>query len=1007
MFGKLRNIIIVIVVAVILALPATVWANEEHPPPASSDGQITAPNITGVNPDPEPEEGNLSEIDAFGSVQQQSIGVPVSSETPPLMDVALQPSMESVGMTHDLAVPMRFQDSLDVSCGVQALGMAMDYLVLGEGQGAAPRSEELLTVLSDGGLVYEWGTGIEELAYLARQQGYTGSYSFHDWTLGQVRAQLDQGRPVVVSLGTNGEGNPGHFVTVTGISEDGQWVSYNDPAEGKITVPVSEFLMEWSWQGYAGVVTQREALASEADPMLPVMGMFGALSALTVIASQQPWRKDVVAKVAAMQDVLSDPERLGIGGRRRRGRRRRRRARRPRRPRRPARRPRRRRVVRPRRKPRVSAAQRRAQSRRRAAAASRARAQAAARRRAQAAARARAHAAARRRAKAEARRRAAAEAQRREQARRQAALLEAKRRKEAEARRKAQEEARRRAEEKARREEQARRQAALLEAQRKAEAKAKAEEEARRRAATALLAEQEMARNAVLAEKERAEILKRDARRSTVVDQRSVPMGLLKFLRPEDQLAVQGKYGKLRPPSAETMQKVAQVPAFEPNFSVSNAESEMPCDVSQRPPIISPSIWDQLSQEDRTMIATEYAHVGYLRWEQIEAWFSKYKGVAEFGLSLVPFLGDGFGLFRQGINKANGEKVDRLDLTLSIVGLIMDLPLDGVAGDLAVATLKGLSASLSPAFRDVLAEALEFGIKNPGELSAILLGVKQLVTNKRLVATLADHPDALGELARLGSEAVDLLIKNVKNPEDIVPLINRYGKKVVEALDNGFIRVGKENVEELAQELAEATGKKVWSSAISGAIYVQESAPEAIDAAKQLVDLVKSGTASDDQIQAALKKLSEITTHGSSDRLVLGSFAGDCDGYIQEALDSGGNFFDVGDDVWDILNKNEVDFFKLNEQVVRNQIASGGSIEYTLRGITDKQIPIELSAIEILRSSGGSEDAVEAVAKLLDPEKRKFPYRMKEVRLLIQNGYDFKMVGNTIYWTKDLMNFVP
>ncbi len=307
MFEKTRYLIVLMTLFFLLAVPVVVCAADDQPPtPPPPDfggnegGRITAPDITGVNPDPEPEEGELSEIDASGSVQQQLVAVPVSSEAPPLMDIAPQTGAASPVLAYSLGVPMRYQESVDVSCGVQALGMAMDYLALGEGQETAPKSEQLLTAISDEGLLYEWGTGVEELAYLARGQGYAGSYSFHDWTLAQMQEQLQQGRPVVVSLGINGEGQPGHFVTVTGISEDGQWVSYNDPAEGKMTVPVSEFLVEWSWQGYAGVVTQREALAAEADPMLPVMGMFSALSALTVIASQQPWRRDVVSKVTAM-----------------------------------------------------------------------------------------------------------------------------------------------------------------------------------------------------------------------------------------------------------------------------------------------------------------------------------------------------------------------------------------------------------------------------------------------------------------------------------------------------------------------------------------------------------------------------------------------------------------------------------------------------------------------------------------------------------------------------------
>ena len=293
-----KKLVWLVLVALMLLIPMGASAAEEPPPTPQPDGRITPPDITGVNPDPEPKEGQLSEIEAAGSVQQQAVGVPVSSEAPALLEVAPNASAKPPGMANYLAVPMRYQDastglstsastglSTSVSCGVQALGMAMDYLNMGAGQGAAPQSKELLTALSKGGLLHEWGTGVEELAYIARQLGYAGSYSFHKWSLAQLQEQLAQGKPVVVSLGVNGQGKPGHFVTVTGISDDGQRVSYNDPAKGKVTVPTSEFMVHWSWQGYSGMVTQRGALVKKADPMLPVMGMFSALSAMTVMFS--------------------------------------------------------------------------------------------------------------------------------------------------------------------------------------------------------------------------------------------------------------------------------------------------------------------------------------------------------------------------------------------------------------------------------------------------------------------------------------------------------------------------------------------------------------------------------------------------------------------------------------------------------------------------------------------------------------------------------------------------
>jgi len=103
---------------IVLVVPVVVYAADEGPPTPEPGGRITAPDITGVNPDPEPEEGQLSEIEASGSVQQQSMSVPVSSEAPPLKDISLQTGDASPVLANSLVVPMRHQDSLDASCGV-------------------------------------------------------------------------------------------------------------------------------------------------------------------------------------------------------------------------------------------------------------------------------------------------------------------------------------------------------------------------------------------------------------------------------------------------------------------------------------------------------------------------------------------------------------------------------------------------------------------------------------------------------------------------------------------------------------------------------------------------------------------------------------------------------------------------------------------------------------------------------------------------------------------------
>ncbi len=186
-----------------------------------------------------------------------------------------------------LPVPMRYQDpadGTDVSCGLQALGMALDGL-----GGSAPTSASMADLLGRAGMLYEYGTGVEELAFAAQSFGYVGSLPFHGATLVDLRSQLDLGHPVVVALGTSGEGRPGHFVTVTGLSADGQWISFNDPSLGPQTLPIDEFLRLWELQGNSGVIVAQEPpLAPDGVPV-DAMPWVALMAGVMALVSTTPW----------------------------------------------------------------------------------------------------------------------------------------------------------------------------------------------------------------------------------------------------------------------------------------------------------------------------------------------------------------------------------------------------------------------------------------------------------------------------------------------------------------------------------------------------------------------------------------------------------------------------------------------------------------------------------------------------------------------------------------------
>jgi hypothetical protein len=295
------------------AVPADVRAEGEGP---DGPAPVKPPPITGLNTGVTRSEGEEGEIDPSGSLRETGIEVPLWSEPPPYVEVD-PPVVESAPVpVRSLAVPRRYQDPGDVTCGAAALGMALEFASLGEGT-SPPSTDVLVEDLRTRGLLYEGvGTGAEELAYLARNHGYRGSYAFQDWTLAQLAAQLAEGRPPVVALGANGEGRPGHFVTVTGVSADETWIRYNDPVWGEQTVSSAEFLRLWGQQGKRGIIALQAPLSAASDPMLPWMGLFGALSMMAVLVGRESARREVKEAFQALRRKLSDPRRKGLGGKR-------------------------------------------------------------------------------------------------------------------------------------------------------------------------------------------------------------------------------------------------------------------------------------------------------------------------------------------------------------------------------------------------------------------------------------------------------------------------------------------------------------------------------------------------------------------------------------------------------------------------------------------------------------------------------------------------------------------
>ncbi len=272
--------------------------------------RITAPEIFGINPEVFLSEGIQGESHPSDSFSAADLQIPVLIQQPRYIEVGPLSTQEPISFSRNLAVPLRSQGVGDKTCGLATLGMAMEFIDMGSSDGP-PTQQQLVSFLTRQDLLYQWGTGVQELAYAAREFGYRGSYAFSNWNLDQLKEQIEKGQPVVVSLGTNGISQPGHLVTVTGISDDGKWVAYNDPLKGKRTVQREEFLMKWNFQENAGVIVQKKQLTPGDDPFISWMVFFGALSMVALIANKSNGLGQAYTR---LRRRLSNPKRKGIGG---------------------------------------------------------------------------------------------------------------------------------------------------------------------------------------------------------------------------------------------------------------------------------------------------------------------------------------------------------------------------------------------------------------------------------------------------------------------------------------------------------------------------------------------------------------------------------------------------------------------------------------------------------------------------------------------------------------------
>ena len=144
-------------------------------------------------------------------------------------------------------------------CGSAAISMVLQYWNV---HGSRVTLERADAVVIQKQLYSRKARGI----YASDMEKYFESSGFRVFPLqGQwrdLREQLTQGRPVIVSLQPGNAKSPLHYVVVTGIDWQNDAVFLNDPARGKlIRVTRAEFEKEWRPNGNWMLLTLPEKAA--------------------------------------------------------------------------------------------------------------------------------------------------------------------------------------------------------------------------------------------------------------------------------------------------------------------------------------------------------------------------------------------------------------------------------------------------------------------------------------------------------------------------------------------------------------------------------------------------------------------------------------------------------------------------------------------------------------------------------------------------------------------------
>jgi hypothetical protein len=211
----------------------------------------------------------------------------------------------------------------------------------------------------------------------------------------------------------------------------------------------------------------------------------------------------------------------------------------------------------------------------------------------------------------------------------------------------------------------------------------------------------------------------------------------------------------------------------------------------------------------------------------------------------------------------------------------------------------------------------------------------------------------------------------------VTSMLARFGDDV-QIENDGLVRFGTdvapEAIEDIAEELRALPGRRVWVS--GSTIYVNSSTQSAMTAVSQLKSAVRNG-ADEATINRLIDQVAAATTRGRGNRVVLGTWQ-EGSGYIGDAVENGGVFFDTGDDVWKVLKELEdsgVEPWRINEAFLRQQLENS------------------VDEIEFV-----GEDIFSVIN---NPDQRvRESFRAKEIDWMLRNAsdYGYQLIGNK--WVK-------